>query len=233
MTDISYSGYPGMEPEFTLASGRVISAGELIAEHAVAKYHEANPGLDASQLPAGWNALSDIERKGYCIQAFDDLDAAAEQAAAADDQRRVGQVFVPRAERQLGNALLDISVQAMRQLPRPWVSLTEDQQDEILERVTAQTREAVKETVRLLATRGTHHIVATLEQVTIKKGAKAVLAIPANLVNEHLTESVQQSVILVLAGELDAADDIEQPQADPQQHALDIDNSAQHSDSED
>lgn len=234
MSNVSYMGYPGMEPEFTLANGRTIPAGELIAEHALAKYHEANPGLDESQLPAAWNALSDVERKGYCIQAFDDLDQAAEGAAAIDDHRKDQQVFVPKAERQLGNALLEIAVDAMRQLPRPWVPMTEDQQDDILERVTKQTREAVKETVRLLATRGTHHVVATLEQFTAKKGgAKAVLAVPAAMVNEYLIESVGVQVILVLAGELDAADDIEQPKADPQQHSLDIGNSAQHSDPED
>lgn len=218
----SYAGYAGMEPEFELAGGRIISAGELIAEHAVPLYHQAFPGLDASQVAAAWNGASDIERKGYCIQAFDALDAAARESAAVDDQRALLATVAPKAELVLGDGLMDVVVQELRALTKPWQNLTEDQQEQILERATERVREVAKRTVRELATRGTHHVVATLEQITIKKGAKVVLSIPANLVDEHLTESVQEQVILVLAGELAAADEIKQPPADLQQPGLDL-----------
>lgn len=230
----TYAGYAGMEPEFTLASGRVISAGELIAEHALPLYHQAFPGLDESQVPAAWNAASDVERKGYCIQAFDALDQAAQQAAAVDDQRSLLATVAPRAELVLGDGLMDVVLQELRALTKPWQTLTEDQQETILERATQRVREVARLTVRELAARGTHHIVATLEQITIKKGAKAVLAIPAHLIDENLTESVQQQVILVLAGELKAADEIKQPQADLQQPGLPLgDSGVVHSDPED
>lgn len=214
------SGFPGMEAEFTLSDGRIISAGELIAEHALKVFHEANPGLDVSQLPLAWNALGDAERQGYCIQAFDQLDSQVQAGAADVDRINLEQVTAPKAEKQLGNALLDVIVEALRDLPRPWVSMTEDQQDEMLERVTKRTREAVKDTIRILATRGTHHVVATVEQITVKKGAKVVLTVPNKLVDEHLLESVGEPVILVLAGELAEADEIEKPAPQPDQPDL-------------
>lgn len=234
-TPLSLSGYPGMEPEFTLADGRTISAGELIGEHAVPLYHQLNPGLDVSQLNQAWNALTDVERNGYCIQAFDKLDAAVEQSAQHDDQRALLANVAPRAELVLGDGIMDTVLQTLRRLRAPWTTLREDEQDELLEFATKNVRAVAKETVRQLATRGTHHIVATLDQVTIKKGAKLVLSINAHQVDEHLTEAVQQQVILVLAGALDEVEEIPQPAADPQQKGLQLDesNSAQHSDPED
>lgn len=234
-TPLSLSGYLGMEPAFTLADGRIISAGELIADHALPLYHELNPGLDASQLPAAWNALTDVERNGYCIQAFDKLDASVEDSANYDDRRALLAQVAPKAELVLGDGIMDAVLQTLRRLRAPWTTLREDEQDELLEFATERVRAVAKETVRQLATRGTHHIVATLDQVTIKKGAKLVLSIQSSQVDEHLTESVQQQVILVLAGALDEAEEIQQPAADPQQPGLQLDesNGAQHSDPED
>jgi len=232
---LSLLGYPGMEPEFTLADGRTIPAGDLIGEHALPLYHKANPGLDQSQLQAAWNGLTNAERTGFCIQAFDKLDAASEQSAAYDAQRTLITDIAPKAELQLGDGILDVIVQAMQRLRAPWHMLREDEQDEILEFVTARVRGVAKDTVRTLAARGTHHIVATLDQITIKKGAKLVLSIQAAQIDEHLTESVQQQVILVLAPALDEAEAIEPPPADPQQKGLQLDasNGVQHSDPED
>lgn len=233
-TPLSLLGYPEMEAEFKLADGRLMSAGELIG-NALQLYHQEYPGLDESQLALAWNSLSDAERKGFCIRAFDDLDADLEAGAAAVDQHSLMKEIAPTVELKLGESILALVVESMRRLRAPWDSLREDEQDIILESITHRTKGVARATVRALATRGNHHLVATLDQVTIKKGAKLVLSIQSSQVNEHLTEAVQTEVMLVLAPALEEIDEIEQPRAALQQPPLPLDdgNGVVHSDPKD
>lgn len=216
---VSLMGFAGMGPEFNLRT-RVMGAGELIAEHAIPLYHADHPGLDASQLPLAWNALPDAARKGYCLRAFHNLEDAITAAAALDDQRSVTATLVPAVEARLGDSILDVIVENMKALPRPWQSMTADQQDAVLERATLRVRDAVKDTIRALSTRGHRHIVANLDQITVKKGAKATLSIASSLLDQDLLDAVGQPVMLVLAGDLSEADQIQQPPADPDQRDL-------------
>lgn len=225
-------GYDGMEADFQLDTGRTVTAAELVTAASVL-YHSENSGLDVSQLPLAWNALEDTERNGYCVRAFDAMDKAASDAARLDETRAVATVYSTPAERKLGDALLEVTLNALRNLSRPWAQMTEDQQDEMLESITNQARNAAAATVRMLATRNTHHVLASLDQVTIKKGAKLQLSVKNEAIDQDLLDSVGETVIIVLAGELKAAEEIQQPMADPQQHSLGIDNGVQHSDPED
>lgn len=209
-SNVSLLGFSGMGPEFVLPT-RNIGAGELIAEHALPLFHEANPGLDKSQLPLAWNNQPDAVRKGFCIQAFNRLQDASYAAAALDEQQGIDSAIELTAEKRLGETLLEIIMEQLQDLPRPWVSMTADQQDAVLERATLRVRDGVKETIRALSSRGKHHVVCTLDQITIKKGAKAVLSIPASLLDEHLLDSVGEPVILVLAGSLQEAEGIQKP----------------------
>lgn len=212
-------GYEGQEPIYTLKDGRELPAGDLVAE-AAKRYHAANPGLDESQVAMAWNNLEDARRRDWCETALEAMNAELEASAAAADQVNVLDAMGTTAEKQLGAALIDAALTEVKALARPWQQMTHDQQDDVLDRITRQVREAVGETIRLLATRNAPHLVCELEQITVKKGAKAVLAIPKGELDQDLLEAVGQQVILVIGPELKSAADIAKPKADPDQADL-------------
>ena len=55
--DAPLYGYEGQPPEYTLANGSTLPAGDLV-EQSAKRYHDANPGLDASQVALAWNNLT-------------------------------------------------------------------------------------------------------------------------------------------------------------------------------
>lgn len=73
-------GYEGQPPEYTLANGNTLGAGDLV-EQAAQRYHQANPGLDASQVSMAWNNLDDARRR-------DGHAALARAQLGADDAAR-------------------------------------------------------------------------------------------------------------------------------------------------
>ena len=210
-------GYEGQPPEYTLANGNTLGAGDLV-EQAAQRYHQANPGLDASQVPIAWNNLDDARRRDWCEDTVEHLNAQAQAAGAAADAVNVMDAVGGTAERELGAALIEAALTEVKALARPWQQMTADQQDEVIDRLHRQVRDAVGETVRLLSTKGAAHLVCELEQITVKKGAKAVLTIPQGGFGEDLVDAVGQHVILVLGHELKP--EVPRPQADPDQGDL-------------
>lgn len=215
--DAPLYGYEGQPPEYQLASGNTLGAGDLV-EQAAARYHQANPGLDASQVAMAWNNLEDARRRDWCEDTLEALNAEAEAASKAADVVNVLDSVGGSAEKQLGAALIDAALTEVKALARPWQQMTADQQDDVLERITRQVREAVGETIRLLSTRGAHHLVCELEQITVKKGAKAVLVIPKGAFGDDLLDAVGQQVILVVGPELKP--EIAKPAPEPDQGDL-------------
>lgn len=212
-------GYEGQPPVYPLADGRELAAGDLVAE-AAKRYHQANPGLDESQVTMAWNNLEDARRRDWCESTLEAMNTELKAGAAATDAANVLDAVSPSAEKQLGAALIDAALTEVKALARPWQQMTHDQQDEVLERITRQVRDAVGETIRLLATRGAPHLVCELEQITVKKGAKAVLVIPRGDLDQDLFDAVGQQVILVVGPELTEAKEIAKPAADPDQADL-------------
>jgi hypothetical protein len=212
-------GYEGQPPTYTLEDGREIGAGDLVAE-AAKHYHNANPGLDESQVAMAWNNLEDARRRDWCESAVESMNVEIQRSAAQVDQANVLDAVAAPAAKQLGAALIDAALTEVKALARPWQQMTADQQDDVLERITRQVRDAVGDTIRMLSTKGAHHIVCELEQITIKKGAKAVLAIPKGELDQDLLDAVSQQVILVIGPELTEARDIPKPAPDPDQPDL-------------
>lgn len=211
-------GYDGQEPEQRLADGRTVAAGD-VTEGAAALYHEANPGLDASQVGTAWNNLEDARRRDWCETWIERQNTAARNASAAVDTLNVLNTVGDKAAGGMAAELIDAALSEVRALQRPWQQMTEDQQDEVLERLTGRVRDAVGDAIRILATRGATGLVCELESITVKKGAKATLAIPKGELDEELLEAVGQQVILVV-GMPDLSKEIEKPKADPSQGDL-------------
>lgn len=212
-------GYADQPTTYTLADGQELSAGEVV-EQAAHRYHLANQGLDASQVPAAWNNLDDATRRRFCDGVIELRNEELAAGAATVDQANVLDAVGNTAGAQLGAALIDAALTECKALQRPWQQMTEDQQSEVLERITRQVREAVAETIRTLATNGQAHIVCELESITVKKGAKATLDVPKGELDQDLLDAVGAQVILVVGSTLGAARDIQAPKPTPDQGNL-------------
>lgn len=203
--------------EFTrLDDGREVSA-QAVVEAGFAEFCKTATRESPSELATIWNGASDEFRAHWCGVGISALEAAALESATAID---VDNVLGLTASERLGADLIDAALTEVKALQRPWQAMTEDQQSDVLERITGQVKAAVKATIRLLATKGHAHITCELESITVKKGAKATLDIPKHMLDQGLLDAVGQHVILVVAGSLDEADDIPTPRADPDQADL-------------
>ena len=212
-------GYADQPATYPLADGTELNAGEAV-EQAAHRYHLANPGLDESQVPAAWNNLDDATRRRFVEGVVELRNEELAAGAAVVDTANVLDAVGADASKQLGACLIDAALTEVKALQRPWQQMTEDQQRDVLERITSQVRAAVGDTIRLLATNGRDHIVCELESITIKKGAKATLDVPRAGLDEALLDAVGAQVILVVGGSLGAAKEIQTPKPDPDQGNL-------------
>lgn len=212
-------GYNGQPPEHVAKDGRTIPAGDLV-DQASQRYLAANPGLDESQRGTAWNNLEDARRRDWCEDTLDAINDAAAVATGQVDVAKTVATAGAQAADKLGKALIDAALTECKALAKPWHMMTEDDQRDVFERITSQVKEAVAVTIVDLATMGNAHVVCELEQITVKKGAKLVLTMPASELREDLLESVGMAVILVVGGTIGAHREIEAPA--PESKQLDL-----------
>src|SRR5690606_17408376 len=141
-------GHEGQPPEYTLANGNTLPAGDLV-ERAATAFHQAHPGLDGSQVALAWNNLADHERRSYCADALAAANLASEATGEAADVANVMDTVGTTAAKHLGAALIDAALTEVKALARPWQQMTEDQQRDVLERIASQVRDAVGDTIRM------------------------------------------------------------------------------------
>ena len=126
------------------------------------------------------------------------------------------------ADTMLGT-LTTICIDELKAAPDCWAKLSEDQQDDVIKRVTSQVGDAVREAVRIIATQGRDVIVADLEQITAKDSIKAVLTLAKHDPNRHmLLDAVGKPVLIVVASSEEFMGGAI-PKADPNQLPLDVD----------
>lgn len=108
----------------------------------------------------------------------------------------------------------------VRGMPKTWKQLTEVQQDNVLAEFDAYAKEALRNSVRDMAGADFPCIQATLDQVVVKDGIKAVLKMGQSSPHRHeLVDSEGSTVLLILA---DASEYTkgERPKAEPAQADL-------------
>jgi hypothetical protein len=109
----------------------------------------------------------------------------------------------PRAEiaaETMHGDLMALVVDELKAAPRSWPELSEDEQDEVIERVRRRTGEAVEDVVRIIATAGFKRIPAKLDSVQVKDGLKITLSALQNDPARHdLMDAQGSTVALVLA----------------------------------
>lgn len=105
----------------------------------------------------------------------------------------------------------------------PWQKLSEELQDEIIERVERRVTEAVRAAIHLISSHGFVRMPAKLDSITVKDGLKAVLSLNQLDPARHQFIDAQGSVVtLVLASTQAFIDAPHQHKPDPDQPNLDL-----------
>jgi hypothetical protein len=120
--------------------------------------------------------------------------------------------------------LMAIVFDEMKAMPDVWQKLGEREQQDVIDRVTARTGEAIEDCVRIIATQGFTRIKASVESVTVKDGIKAQFALSKFDPARHDLMDAQGSTVYIVLADPDAfAGGQEKIKAEPDQGALVLD----------
>lgn len=123
----------------------------------------------------------------------------------------------------LGKDLLSALVLEMKMLPDTWVKLSQKKQDDILDRLRNRVDTSVKMAVHLIASQGRTVVVGDLDKVTFKGGAQATIKIGKSAPNLHgLVDAEGQAVMLVLSGDNEFTDGMDEVRGESDQRAFDL-----------
>lgn len=114
---------------------------------------------------------------------------------------------------RIGVELMQLFVQHVQQLKKPWPQLTKSQQDDVLDAIREGVKSSVKTAVEPIAARDRMNVLGRLDAVTIKSGITANIKIGKGTPNLlRLFECQDESVMIVMADpgdELQGVHDIE------------------------
>ena len=79
------------------------------------------------------------------------------------------------AAEEMGKKLLESLIGVVQSIKRPWVEMTQYEQDDAIEKMRYAVKVATTQAVRLIGSSGATHVVGTLDQITIKDGVKTVV----------------------------------------------------------
>jgi hypothetical protein len=117
------------------------------------------------------------------------IEAAIEAASAVDV-----------AEATLLGDLIEVCIDELKASQDVWQKLSERGQQDALFRVRLRCEAAVRKAVRIIAAADRPTIFATLEQVTVKDGIKAVLKLDKHDAQRHeLVDATGRQVLIVVA----------------------------------
>jgi hypothetical protein len=129
-----------------------------------------------------------------------------------------------QATDSLGKSLMRVLVSHLKALPGPWNKLAEKRQEELLEQMGDEVHQAVQHGARQLIGYGLPHVVATLQQITIKDGVKATVVFDrAEETLDVLSHQVGRQLVLVLADPQAFAEGVHDFEADADQNPLPLD----------
>lgn len=125
-------------------------------------------------------------------------------------------------ETMLGD-LMKLCIDELKAAPDVWPKLSQEKQEDVIERIERRVGTAVRAAVEIIAAQGRIAIAATLEQVTVKDGIKAVVTLSRSDARRHeLIDACGQNLLLVVADATEHMGGASQVQADPQQRELPV-----------
>lgn len=124
----------------------------------------------------------------------------------------------------LKSALMQITLDELKNALDVWQRISEHEQDAVLQRLDQRVSGATRQAIELFATSGIARVKATMEQITIKDGIKAVLSLSRFDAQRHEVVDAQgQTVYIVLANPEQFTDAPHEHKPDADQQALDLD----------
>ncbi|WP_121213497.1 cell division protein FtsK [Pseudomonas aeruginosa] len=123
----------------------------------------------------------------------------------------------------LGKSLLQGLIQEIRIMPDCWQKLPEAKQQDIIDRLERQVRNAATIAVHTIAGSDRDTVYGKLESFTAKDKVKAVFTVsPSSPNQEQLFGAVHQDCLLVIGGAAEFLDGMKDVKADPDQNPLDL-----------
>lgn len=131
-------------------------------------------------------------------------------------------------EETVGQYLMRALFDEITNIRIPWAVTPQQQQDELLDRLRRQVDEAVRIAVSRIAMQGFTHISASIESLTIKDEAKAVLLLSRGSEELHeLADRVGSRAIIVFADHTDYTDGMNAIKSQADQSRLPLDDGEQ------
>lgn len=125
----------------------------------------------------------------------------------------------------MGKDLLGALVTEIKLLKKPWEKMSQNQQDELIERLRKRVVDQVAQAVHILAADGRVVCEGDLDQVTIKDGVKAVVKLSSNQPDIHeLFDATGKKVLLVVADAAPNLKDMTDIKGESDQRAMDLGN---------
>lgn len=110
------------------------------------------------------------------------------------------QAVLSMTSETVGRDILQALVQEIKLLPKPWASLAEAKQNDVIDRLRKRVDDNVRMAVHLISSEGRTVVAGDLDQITIKEGVKAVIKFSSATPNLHeLYESGGKAVLVVVA----------------------------------
>ncbi|EQB2522409.1 cell division protein FtsK [Pseudomonas aeruginosa] len=123
----------------------------------------------------------------------------------------------------LGKSLLQGLIQEIRIMPDCWQKLPEAKQQDIIDRLERQVRNAATIAVHTIAGGDRDTVYGKLESMTAKDKMKAVFVVnPSSPHKEDLLFAVNKDCLLIIGGAAEFLDGMKDVKADPDQNPLDL-----------
>jgi len=126
--------------------------------------------------------------------------------------------------KSLVSDLRDAMLEAFKHRQKPWQQMPESEQRDVAGSLEFAAETFVRDALAQMMSVDLPSIRATLEQVTIKDGIKAVLTIPQQAEHRHALSDATGSVVMIVIGNADEFDRIHRTvKTDPDQPDMDLD----------
>lgn len=154
------------------------------------------------------------KRKDTTVTISSNGAGAALARAVAEE---MGATFLDPGDSDIDDAAIDLAAETMtgdirdfildrlkhEQSKAPWHQRSESDQRETVHQVESAVRATVRKAVEIMAGHGRRTIKATIEQITIKDGYKAVLTCSKHDNNRHHLADAQGATVLIVVADPD------------------------------
>jgi len=129
------------------------------------------------------------------------------------------------AEETFIGDLVSMAVTEIKNMPKSWQELSEDEQGEVIERLQNRAKSAAGQAINIIASNNRPTVLANIESITFKAGIKAVLQVSPQAAHRHeLADAEGCQVMLVIPHTEQMTENGEgMPEADKDQPELGLD----------